>query len=62
MAEKLKKNSYHERSDSILKGQAIIKSISKTLPQQPGVYQMEDENSNILYLSLIHISEPTRRP
>ena len=50
MAEKLKKNSYHERSDSILKGQAIIKSISKTLPQQPGVYQMEDENSNILYI------------
>mgnify|MGYP007132268240 CR=1 FL=1 len=26
-----------------IKGQEIIKFIAKTLPHQPGVYQMEDE-------------------
>jgi len=33
-----------------LKGQEIIKFIAKTLPHQPGVYQMEDEDGQILYI------------
>ncbi len=33
-----------------LKGQEIIKFISKTLPKKPGVYQMEDEDGKILYI------------
>jgi len=33
-----------------LKGQEIIKFIAKTLPNQPGVYQMEDDEGNILYI------------
>tara|TARA_Y100001970_G_scaffold49915_1_gene63199 strand:+ start:3589 stop:5475 length:1887 start_codon:yes stop_codon:yes gene_type:complete len=33
-----------------LKGYEIIKFIAKTLPHQPGVYQMEDEDSQILYI------------
>ncbi len=33
-----------------LKGQEIIKFIAKTLPGQPGVYQMEDEDGKILYI------------
>ena len=33
-----------------LKGQEIIRFIAKTLPQKPGVYQMEDENGKILYI------------
>ena len=33
-----------------LKGQKIIKFIAKTLPGQPGVYQMEDEDGKILYI------------
>ena len=33
-----------------LKGQEIIKYIAKTLPQKPGVYQMENEKSEILYI------------
>ncbi len=33
-----------------LKGQEIIKFISKTLPHQPGVYQMEDDEGQILYI------------
>ena len=32
------------------KGQEIIKFIAKTLPHQPGVYQMEDDEGNILYI------------
>ena len=32
------------------KGHEIIKFIAKTLPNQPGVYQMEDEEGNILYI------------
>ena len=32
-----------------LTGQEIIKFIAKTLPHQPGVYQMEDEEGQILY-------------
>ena len=33
-----------------LQGQEIIKETSKTLPEQPGVYQMEDNKGNILYI------------
>ena len=32
------------------KGQEIIKFIAKTLPKEPGVYQMEDKDGNILYI------------
>ena len=35
-----------------LKGQEIIKFIAKTLPSQPGVYQMEDEDGKILSTNL----------
>ena len=33
-----------------LKGQEIIKYISKSLPNKPGVYQMENEENEILYI------------
>ena len=33
-----------------LRGQEIIRATSKTLPNQPGVYQMEDNKGNILYI------------
>ena len=33
-----------------LKGQEIIKFTAKTLPQKPGVYQMENEKGEILYI------------
>ncbi len=33
-----------------LLGQEIIKATSKTLPKQPGVYQMQDDKGNILYI------------
>ena len=33
-----------------LQGQEIIRETSKTLPKQPGVYQMEDDKGNILYI------------
>ncbi len=33
-----------------MKGQEIIKYISKTLPNKPGVYQMENEKGEILYI------------
>ena len=39
-----------EKFNSNLNGQEIIKFISKTLPQKPGVYQMEDEVGKILYI------------
>jgi len=38
----------HSKID--LKGQEIIKYISKTLPHKPGVYQMENEEGKILYI------------
>ena len=43
-------NSYNKNINTSLAGQEIIKYIAKTLPQQPGVYQMEDENDKILYI------------
>ena len=33
-----------------LKGQEIIKFIAKSLPQKPGIYQMESEKGDILYI------------
>ncbi len=33
-----------------LQGQEIIRTTSRTLPNQPGVYQMEDNKGNILYI------------
>ena len=33
-----------------LLGQEIIKATTKTLPNQPGVYQMQDDKGNILYI------------
>ena len=39
-----------ENVNSTLKGQDIIKFIAKTLPHQPGVYQMEDNDGKILYI------------
>ena len=33
-----------------LQGQEIIRLTSKTLPDQPGVYQMQDAKGNILYI------------
>ena len=45
------KDSYPQQSSNIyLKGQEIIKFISKTLPHKPGVYQMENEEGKILYI------------
>ena len=38
------------RGNVNLKGQEIIKYISKTLPHKPGVYQMENEDGKILYI------------
>ena len=36
--------------DQQVKGQKIIKFIAKTLPHKPGVYQMENESGDILYI------------
>ena len=53
-----KTNEYMLNQDSISKeninidltGQEIIKFIAKTLPSKPGVYQMENEKGEILYI------------
>ena len=43
------KDNFPQLRDNInLKGQEIIKYISKTLPCKPGVYQMENEDGKIL--------------
>ena len=39
-----------EKKQSNLKGREIIKFIAKTLPHKPGIYQMEDEKGDILYI------------
>ena len=44
-----KKIKYMEKKEN-LKGHEIIKFISKTLPNKPGVYQMEDDENEILYI------------
>lgn len=46
---------YNNKLDEInipnnLQGQEIIKFIAKTLPSKPGVYQMENEKGDILYI------------
>ena len=41
---------FKEKNVENLKGQEIIKFVAKTLPNQPGVYQMEDEEGKILYI------------
>ena len=46
----IKTNIQHINIKPNLNGQEIIKFIAKTLPHQPGVYQMEDENGQILYI------------
>ena len=46
----LKTNNTHKNIKHNLNGQEIIKFIAKTLPHQPGVYQMEDEDGQILYI------------
>ena len=46
----LKTNIKHTNIKPNLNGQEIIKFIAKTLPHQPGVYQMEDEDGQILYI------------
>ncbi len=46
----LKTNNLHRSVKPNLNGQEIIKFIAKTLPHQPGVYQMEDEGGQILYI------------
>ncbi len=43
-------NNSLENIQQNLKGQEIIKFIAKTLPNQPGVYQMEDDDGQILYI------------
>ena len=51
MKKKEQKTNYNlENIQANLKGQEIIKFIAKTLPNQPGVYQMEDEDGKILYI------------
>ena len=44
-----------------LLGQEIIKATSKTLPNQPGVYQMQDEKGNILYIGCLLYTSPSPR-
>ena len=46
----LKTNIQHKNIKLNLNGQEIVKFIAKTLPNQPGVYQMEDEDGQILYI------------
>ncbi len=46
----LKTSKARNEDKSNLKGQEIIKFIAKTLPHQPGVYQMEDDEGKILYI------------
>ena len=50
MDKKNQKPTELEKIKPNLKGQDIIKFIAKTLPHQPGVYQMEDEEGQILYI------------
>jgi len=48
------KNSYkkfpQQEKSASLEGQEIIKFIAKTLPHKPGIYQMENEKGEILYI------------
>ena len=40
----------HQEESADLQGQEIIKFIAKTLPHKPGIYQMENEKGEILYI------------
>ena len=46
----VKKMKSKNEINSDFRGQDIIKYIAKTLPAQPGVYQMEDQDGEILYI------------
>ena len=48
--QKIQDSFLKEIINSNLKGQEIIKFIAKSLPQKPGVYQMENEKGDILYI------------
>ncbi len=50
MNKKNQKSIEFANAQAKLKGQDIIKFIAKTLPHQPGVYQMEDDEGHILYI------------
>ena len=50
----LKLDVTEQKINSNLKGHEIIKFIAKTLPNQPGVYQMEDNEGNILYIGKVN--------
>ena len=45
-----KKKFTQQENSAGLQGQEIIKFISKTLPHKPGIYQMENEKGEILYI------------
>ena len=46
----VKKNFLNQHISNNLKGLNIIKYFSKNLTSKPGVYQMESENGEILYI------------
>ena len=46
----IRDNFSKENINPNLKGKEIIKFIAKTLPQKPGIYQMENEKGDILYI------------
>ena len=50
MNKKNQKSIEFANAQAKLKGQDIFKFIAKTLPHQPGVYQMEDDEGHILYI------------
>lgn len=47
---KIKDKYSKEVINNDLKGQEIIKFIAKTLPHKPGIYQMENDEGDILYI------------
>jgi excinuclease ABC subunit C len=49
-APKIHGDHQEEKININLEGQEIIKFIAKTLPHKPGVYQMENEKGEILYI------------
>ena len=51
LAPQINDNFPSEKININLKGQEIIKYFAKNLPHKPGVYQMEDDKGEILYIS-----------
>ena len=47
---KIKDDFPNELININLKGLEVIKSFAKNLPRKPGVYQMENEKQEILYI------------